>query len=88
MFTIEVENIDGKTDVLYVYGEQTILCDLEANNIFLNHNCRQGHCGDCILQLLGGQVSHQKSLVPLSRGEILACCAKPVSDIKIGLKSA
>ena len=87
MFTIEVENIDGKTDSLYVYGEHSILRELEDNNIFLHHNCRQGHCGDCVLRLLGGQVRHQSCLVPLSRGEILACRATPVSDIRIALKN-
>jgi acyl-coenzyme A synthetase/AMP-(fatty) acid ligase len=25
----------------------------------LNHSCRQGHCGLCILQLLSGDVMHQ-----------------------------
>jgi hypothetical protein len=38
------------------------------------------------LQLLSGDVMHQDCLVPLSRGEILACQAKPLSDIKIGIR--
>jgi ferredoxin/3-ketosteroid 9alpha-monooxygenase subunit B len=51
------------------------------------HSCRQGHCGSCILQLLSGDVMHEDCLVPLSPGEILACQAKPITDIKIGLHS-
>lgn len=84
MFKIEVDNINGKTESLYVYGEYSILNELEAHNVVLNHSCRQGHCGSCVLRLLAGDVVHQDSLVPLSQGEILACRAKPITDIKIG----
>ncbi len=83
MFRIDVDNINGKTESLYVFGEQSILTELEDNHIILDHSCRQGHCGACILQLLSGEVIHQDCLVPLSQGEILACQAKPISDIKI-----
>ncbi len=83
MFKIEVDNINNKTETLYVYGDQSILTELEAHSILINHSCRQGHCGSCVLQLLSGDVIHQDCLVPLSQGEILACRAKPVSDIKI-----
>ncbi|KAA0445295.1 MAG: 2Fe-2S iron-sulfur cluster binding domain-containing protein [Candidatus Thioglobus sp.] len=86
MLKIDVDNINGKTESLYVYGEQSILTELEEHNVILNHSCRQGHCGSCILLLLSGDVDHQECLVPLSNGEILACRAKPVTDIKIGLR--
>ncbi len=87
MFKIEVNNINGKTESLYVYGEQSILTELENHSILLNHSCRQGHCGACILYLLKGDVTHQPCLVPLSQGEILACQAKPISDIEIESKN-
>ncbi len=83
MFRIDVDNINQKFESLYVYGEQSILTELEEHNIILNHSCRQGHCGSCILQLLSGEVVHQDCLVPLAQGEILACRAKPITDIKI-----
>lgn len=87
MFKIEVCNINKKSEDIYVFGENSILTELEENNIILNYSCRQGHCGSCILTLLSGEVTHQDCLIPLSQGEILACCAKPVTDIKIGLRS-
>ncbi|MBW5289252.1 MAG: Flavodoxin reductases (ferredoxin-NADPH reductases) family 1 [Candidatus Ruthia sp. Apha_13_S6] len=86
MFRIEVDNINGKTELLHVYGDRSILAELEQHNVLINHSCRQGHCGSCILQILSGDVIHQDSLVPLSQGEILACRATPVTDIKIGLR--
>ena len=87
MFRIDVDNINGKTESLYVYGDESILTELEANNVFVSYSCRQGHCGSCILNLVSGDVIHQDCLVPLSQGEILACQSKPVTDIKITSKS-
>ena len=51
MFKIDVDNINGKTESLYVYGDESILTELETNNVLINFNCRQGHCGSCILRL-------------------------------------
>ncbi|SFV85916.1 Flavodoxin reductases (ferredoxin-NADPH reductases) family 1 [hydrothermal vent metagenome] len=68
-----------------MFGEQSILTELEEHNILLNYSCRQGHCGSCVLELLAGDVLHEECLVPLAQGEILACQARPASDIKIGM---
>ena len=86
MFRIDVDNINGKTESLYVFGEESILTELEAHNVLVNYSCRQGHCGSCILKLVDGEVLHQECLVPLSEGEILACQSKPTTDIKIAKK--
>ena len=69
MFRIDVENINGKTESLYVYGEHSILTELEEHNVVINHSCRQGHCGSCVLLLLKGDVRHQDCLVPLSQSD-------------------
>ena len=86
MFRIDVDNINGKTESLYVFGDESILTELEAHNVLINYSCRQGHCGSCILKLVDGEVLHQECLVPLSEGEILACQSKPITDIKIATK--
>ena len=83
MFRIDVNNINGKSESLYVFGDKSILTELEAHNVLINYSCRQGHCGSCILKLVEGDVLHQECLVPLSEGEILACQSKPTTDIKI-----
>ena len=83
MFKIDIDNINGKTESLYVFGDESILTELEAHNVLINYSCRQGHCGSCILKLVDGEVLHQECLVPLSEGEILACQSKPRTDIKI-----
>ena len=86
MFRIDVDNINGKTESLYVFGDESILTELEAHNVLINYSCRQGHCGSCILKLVDGEVLHHECLVPLSEGEILACQSKPTTDIKITTK--
>ena len=86
MFRIDVDNINGKTESLYVFGDESILTELESHNVLINYSCRQGHCGSCILKLVDGDVLHQECLVPLSEGEILACQSKPTTDIKITIK--
>ena len=86
MFRIDVNNINGKTESLYVFGDESILTELEVHNVLINYSCRQGHCGSCILKLVEGDVLHQECLVPLSEGEILACQSKPTTDIKITIK--
>ena len=86
MFRIDVDNINGKTESLYVFGDESILTELEAHNVLINYSCRQGHCGSCILKLVDGEVLHQECLVPLAKGEILACQSKPTTDIKIATK--
>lgn len=86
MFKIDIDNINGKTESLYVYGENSILAELEEHSVVIEHSCRQGHCGSCILKLVSGDVIHQRTLVPLSQGEILGCQARPISDIKIRAK--
>ena len=86
MFRIDVDNINGKTESLYVFGDKSILTELEAHNVLINYSCRQGHCCSCILKLVEGDVLHQECLVPLSEGEVLACQSKPTTDIKITTK--
>ena len=86
MFRIDVDNINGKTEALYVFGDESILTELEAHNVLINYSCRQGHCGSCILKLAEGDVLYQECLVQLSEGEILACQSKPTTDIKITIK--
>ena len=88
MFKIEFDKNNGKTELLYVYGDESILTELEYHNVLINHNCRQGHCGNCILYLVEGEVVHQESLIPLSLSpkEILACQSRPITDIKVKIR--
>ncbi len=88
MFKIDVDNINGKTETLWVEGEESILSELENHNIVVDYNCRQGHCGCCVLQLISGEVEHKDTLVDFSLSdELVSCRARPITDIKISERS-
>ena len=82
----EPNNEQKKQHTVYIYGDRSLLSELEDEHIMLNHNCRQGHCGRCILNLVHGEVRHQESLVPLAQGEILACQCMPTSDLHVAMR--
>lgn len=83
MFKINISRVNLANEVIFVYGEKSLLTELEERSILLNHNCRSGHCGACIALITNGQVQHNKSLYPLNDGEILICQARPLTDISI-----
>ena len=83
MFTVEFTDAHKNQKILYLEGEASLLSELEKENIVINHSCRQGNCGHCILKLTHGEVRHNESLVPLGQNEILACQSVAVSDISV-----
>lgn len=83
MFRIEIELKEQEKQTIFVYGDLSILTELENARIFLDHSCRQGHCGTCMMTLVSGEVHQKDNLIHLSSDEILTCCAFPKSDIII-----
>jgi len=83
MFQINITLNNKRKTTLFVYGDKTILSELENNQVFINHNCKEGYCGSCILQLIDGEIRQKDSLIHLSPDEFLACCSYPLSDIEI-----
>lgn len=63
-----------------------LLTLLEAHNIRVEFQCREGFCGSCRLNLLKGEVHYLLTPIAcISDGEILPCCCLPVSEIEIAL---
>lgn len=86
MFKVIVEKKDS-VETVYIYGERSLLSELEDENIQVDYSCRQGHCGCCILNLIEGEVSQQQEpLVPLAQGEILACQTVPITHLKLAFR--
>lgn len=64
----------------------TLLESLEAQDIDVHYQCREGYCGSCRAQLLEGDVHYPtEPMAWLNEGEILPCCCIPKSHIKIKL---
>ncbi len=64
----------------------TSLLDLaEAAGLSPIHSCRTGSCGTCEHALLSGSIFYSAPpLFDAAPGNVLLCCAKPLSDVVIG----
>ncbi len=62
------------------------LLDLaEKQGLALPAGCRAGVCGQCRQKLVMGEVAYLSSLeADLDDGDVLLCCAVPISDVVIG----
>jgi ferredoxin len=63
-----------------------LLTMLEANNLRVEFQCREGYCGSCRMRLLKGEVKYaQTPLAFVQQGEILPCCCVAQGDIELEL---
>jgi ferredoxin-nitrite reductase len=63
-----------------------VLDAAEKAAIEIDSSCRAGTCGTCTAKVLKGEVTYDSdydALSGLEPGEILTCCAKPVSSIVV-----
>jgi ferredoxin-nitrite reductase len=63
-----------------------VLDAAEKAGIEIESSCRAGTCGTCTAKVLKGEVTYDAdydALNGLEPGEILTCCAKPVSSIVV-----
>ncbi len=68
--------------------EQTLLEALEAQDIEVEYQCRQGFCGSCQVRLIDGDIEYTEDPVAfVSEGRILPCCCRASSDITIEVPS-
>ena len=66
--------------------KEYILDAAEKAGIEIENSCRAGTCGTCTAKILKGEVTYEEdydALSGLEAGEILTCCAKPVSSVVI-----
>jgi ferredoxin-NADP reductase len=58
----------------------------EACDVNVKWSCRSGVCHRCESNLLSGDIHYSpEPLDPAAQGNILICCAKPVTDVQIDL---
>ncbi len=71
---------------LHFQHARTLLESLEAQQVDIHYQCREGYCGSCRVQLLEGAVHYlQEPMAWLDDDEILPCCCIPRTDLKIKL---
>jgi len=79
-------SVQGKV-VHYVNNEQTLLECLESAGVEVHYHCRDGFCGACRVTLTEGEINYPlgEPLAYVGKGEILACCCVPVTDIHLAI---
>ncbi len=81
---LAVQLDDGRQ--LYFQHARTLLESLEAQQVDVHYQCREGYCGSCRVQLLEGRVHYlEEPMAWINEDEILPCCCIPRSPIKIKL---
>ena len=61
---------------------KTLLENLEAQAVFVEFHCRDGHCGACRSKINTGQVTYSSfPMAYLRDDEILLCCSKSKENI-------
>ena len=72
------------TEVLCQEEHPSLLAALEANQVTVEYQCREGYCGSCRCRLVTGQVDWlTEPLAFINEGEILPCCWRAKGDIGI-----
>ncbi|HEX6054841.1 MAG TPA: 2Fe-2S iron-sulfur cluster-binding protein [Intrasporangium sp.] len=85
-FTITVEPLGREIECR---EDQTILDACLRNGVWLPHSCTHGTCATCKCDVVDGDVDHGDAssfaLMDFERdeGKLLACCARPRSDVVI-----
>ena len=81
---ITINDVDEPLE--FAAQSPTLLHALEAANIDVQYQCREGFCGACRAQLNDGKIAYiQEPLAFVREGEVLLCCSRPLTDIKITL---
>lgn len=87
IFAIHLETGTAVTQQLHFQNAPTLLESLEAQNIQVPYQCRDGYCGACRCKKISGEVNYTKEpMAWINDDEILPCVSIPTSDLKLKLK--
>ena len=68
-------------------ADDNLLSALERTGHQVEYQCRSGYCGSCRLVLESGKVSYPNApMAFLNANEILPCCCRLESDVKLVCK--
>ena len=80
--TLRIDIVD--TGCVDAVPDKTLLESLESAGVACHYHCRDGFCGACRTKLIEGSVEYTPDpLAFIDDDEILPCCCKPVTNIKI-----
>lgn len=81
---ITIETSDGSFEIA---ADDNLLDALIDNNYEIDYQCRGGYCGACRTTLVSGEVDYDEHpLAHLAHDEILPCCCRIRSCVKLAVK--
>lgn len=70
--------------IAHTEQSSSILDTIEKHGIPIESQCRSGFCGACRCKLIQGKIKYTQPILAFTeRGEILPCCAIPLTDITL-----
>ncbi|OUR68850.1 hypothetical protein A9Q73_03365 [Bermanella sp. 47_1433_sub80_T6] len=80
-------SVEGIEKPLQFHYANNLLESLEAQDVQVHYECRDGYCGACRTDLIEGEVAYlQEPMAWINQGEILPCCCVPKTPLKLKLK--
>lgn len=84
--TVSIINSSEQFHAVSFQNANTLLESLEAQDVPVHYQCREGYCGSCRTQLLEGEVHYtEEPMAWINDDEILPCCCIPKTAIRIKL---
>lgn len=84
---IHALQVEGINKPLQFHHAKNLLESLEAQDVQVPYQCREGYCGGCRTDLIEGEVAYlEEPMAWINDGEILPCCCVPKTALKIKLK--
>lgn len=84
--TVSIHHDSDQPQTVSFQHANTLLESLEAQDVPVHYQCREGYCGSCRTQLLEGEVHYtEEPMAWINDDEILPCCCIPKTAIRIKL---
>tara|TARA_B100000809_G_C15135760_1_gene530491 strand:- start:1889 stop:2365 length:477 start_codon:yes stop_codon:yes gene_type:complete len=84
VFTINIATDTLEPQQVHFRSAKNLLESLEAQNIQVPYQCREGYCGACRCKKISGHVTYIKEpMAWINDDEILPCVSIPTSDLKL-----
>jgi ferredoxin len=84
---IHALKVEGLSKPLEFHYANNLLESLEAQDVHVPYQCREGYCGGCRTDLIKGEVAYlQEPMAWINEGEILPCCCVPKTALTLKLK--
>lgn len=85
-YQVSIHHASEHTQNVAFQHAHSLLESLEAQDVAVQYQCREGYCGSCRTQLLEGEVHYtEEPMAWINEDEILPCCCIPKTPIRIKL---